>query len=112
MDNQKQYIQPEEQEEESHIDFKALFDALKRHKSLYWKVLPVTFVIACIITLSLPNYYTCEVQLAPELTTSRSSNSLSMLASQFGLKMGAGTMGSEALYPTLYPDLVNSTDDE
>ena len=38
MDNQKQYIQPEEQEEESHIDFKALFDALKRHKSLYQKI--------------------------------------------------------------------------
>lgn len=110
MDNQKQYIQPEEQEEESHIDFKALFDALKKRKKLYWVVLPIAFVVACIITLSLPNYYTCEVQLAPELTTSRSSNSLSMLASQFGLKMGAGTMGSEALYPTLYPDLVNSTD--
>ena len=110
MDNQKQYTEPEEQEEESRIDFKAMFDALKRRKSLYWKVLPVTFVVACIIVLSLPNYYSCEVQLAPELSTSRSSNSLSALASQFGLKMGSGATGSEALYPTLYPDLVNSTD--
>ena len=110
MDNQKQYTEPEAQEEESRIDFKAMFDALKKRKSLYWKVLPVTFVVACIIVLSIPNYYSCEVQLAPELTTSRSSNSLSVLASQFGLKMGSGAMGSEALYPTLYPDLVNSTD--
>lgn len=110
MDNQKQYTEPEEQEEESRIDFKAIFAALKRRKNLYWNVLPVTFVVACVIVLSLPNYYTCEVQLAPELTTSRSSNSLSVLASQFGLKMGSGAMGSEALYPTLYPDLVNSTD--
>ena len=108
MDNQQQNI--EIQEEESHIDFQALFAALKRRKKLYWKVLPITFVLACIIMLSIPNYYTCEVQLAPELTTSRSSNSLSALASQFGLKMGSGAMGSEALYPTLYPDLVNSTD--
>ena len=61
--------------------------------------------------LSIPNYYSCVVQLAPELTMSRSNNSLSALASQFGLKMGSGAMGnSEALYPALYPDLVNSTD--
>ena len=110
MDNQKQYTEPEEQEEESRIDFKAMFDVLKKRKSLYWKVLPATFVVACVIVLSIPNYYSCEVQLAPELTTSRSSNSLSVLASQFGLKMGSGAMGSEALYPTSYPDLVNSTD--
>lgn len=110
MDNQKQYTNHQKQKEENHIDFKALFAALKKHKSLYWKVLPISFVIACVIVLSLPNTYTCEVQLAPELTTSRSSNSLSVLASQFGMKMGTGTMGSEALYPTLYPDLVNSTD--
>lgn len=110
MDNQKQYIDPEEQEEESRIDFKALFEALKKRKKLYWIVLPITFVVACIIVLSIPNYYTCEVQLAPELSTSGSRNSLSALAAQFGLKMGSGATGSEALYPTLYPDLVNSTD--
>ena len=110
MDNQKQYIDSEEQEEESRIDFKALFEALKKRKKLYWIVLPITFVVACIIVLSIPNYYTCEVQLAPELSTRGSGNSLSALAAQFGLKMGSGATGSEALYPTLYPDLVNSTD--
>ncbi|MBR3618165.1 MAG: chain-length determining protein [Bacteroidaceae bacterium] len=111
MDNQQQYNEPQEQEEDSHIDYKAILAALKKRKSLYKKVLPITFVVACIIMLSIPNYYTCEVQLAPELSTSRSSSSISALASQFGLKMGSGVMGnSEALYPTLYPDLVNSTD--
>ncbi len=111
MDNQKQYTSPQKQKEENRIDFKALFAALKKHKSLYWKVLPISFVIACVIALSIPKYYTCVVQLAPELSTSRNSNSLSALASQLGMRMGtATTMGSEALYPTLYPDLVNSTD--
>ena len=110
MDNQKRNIDPQKQKKENHLDIKALFVALMKHKNLYFKVLPISFVVACVIVLSLPNYYTCEVQLAPELTTSRSSNSLSVLASQFGMKMGTGTMGSEALYPTLYPDLVNSTD--
>ena len=111
MDNQKQYIELEERGDKSHIDFKALYGALKKHKSLYWKVLPASFVVACVIVLSIPKYYTCEVQLAPELTTTRNSGSISALASQFGLKMGMGTMGnSEALYPTLYPDFVNSSD--
>lgn len=106
--NKPQYI---EQEEESSIDFKAIFDALLKHKKLYYKVLAITFVVSCIYTLSLHNYYTCEVKLAPELSTSRSSSSLSALAMQFGLKMGSGIMGnSEALYPTLYPELVSSTD--
>lgn len=109
QDNQQQYIEP--QEEESSIDFGAIFAALKKHKKLYKKVLPITFVLACIYMLSIPNYYQCEVKLAPELTTSRSSNSLSALAMQFGLKMGSGIMGNtEALYPTLYPELVSSTD--
>ena len=55
MDNQKQYIDPEEQEEESRIDFKALFEALKKRRKLYWIVLPITFVVACLIVLSIPN---------------------------------------------------------
>lgn len=112
MDNQKIYTEPLEQEEGgSRIDFKALFDAMKKHKSLYWKVLPISFVLACIIVLSLPNKYTCEVLLAPELSTRRSTASISALAQQVGLKMGSGTLGNtEALYPTLYPDLINSSD--
>ena len=61
--------------------------------------------------ISLPNKYTCEVLLAPELSTRRSTASISALAQQIGLKMGSGTLGNtEALYPTLYPDLINSSD--
>lgn len=111
MDNQKQYTEPNKKKEEHRVDFRALFGVLKKYKRLYWIVLPIAFVFACIIALSIPVYYTCEVQLAPELSTSRSGSSLTSLAAQFGLKMGTGTVGnSEALYPTLYPDLVNSTD--
>lgn len=99
------------QEEESGIDFGAVFGAMKKHKRLYYKVLPLTFVLACIYTLGLRNYYTCEVKLSPELSTKSSrSSSLSMLASQFGMNLGNSAMGSEALFPTLYPDLMNSTD--
>ena len=100
-----------EQEEESSIDFGAILAALKKHKKLFKKVLAITFVVACILMLSIPNYYKCEVKLAPELNTSRSMNSLSAMAASFGLKMGTGAMGNtEALYPMIYPELMGGTD--
>ena len=105
---EKQFIN---QEEESSIDFGLLFGALKRRKRLYYKVLPIAFILACIYTLSIPNSYNCEVKLSPELSTRRSSASgLASLASQFGMNLGSAAMGSEALFPTLYPDLMNSVD--
>ena len=95
----------------SSIDFNQLFAALKKHTGLYKKVLPVAFVVGCIIMLSIPNKYICEVKLAPELSTSRSVSSLSAMAAQFGLKIGAGAMGNtEALYPMIYPELIEGTD--
>ena len=108
MNNQEQNIESQEQDQ---IDFKRVFECLKKHKKLYQKVLPIVFVVACVIVISLPNKYTCEVLLAPELSTRRTTASISALAQQVGLKMGSGTLGNtEALYPTLYPDLINSTD--
>ena len=99
------------EQEESSIDFGAIFSAMKKYKGKYKKVLAITFVVACILMLSIPNTYTCEVKLAPELSTSRSMNSLSAMAASFGLKMGTGAMGNtEALYPMIYPELMGGTD--
>lgn len=98
------------EQEESSIDFGAIFGAMKKHKRLYYKVLAITFVVGCILMLSIPNYYKCEVMLAPELSSSGSRNSLSSLAASFGMKIGTGAVGNEALFPTLYPDLMNSVD--
>jgi hypothetical protein len=99
------------EQEESSIDFAAIFSALKKHKKLYKKVFLWTSLFAVVFTLSLHNYYTCEVKLAPELNTSRSMNSLSAMAMSFGLKIGTGAMGNtEALYPMVYPELMDGTD--
>lgn len=96
-------------EEESSIDYAALWAAVKRRKRLYAVVLPVAFVLACIYALGLPNYYTVQVKLAPELSSRSSSSSLSALASQFGVNVGSGSR-TDALFPSLYPDLMNSVD--
>lgn len=99
------------EEDSPSIDFSKLFGDIKKHRKLYYKVLPITFIISAFLLLSIPNYYRCEVMLAPELSSSSNTNSLLSLASSFGLKIGSNMKGnSEALFPTLYPDLMNSVD--
>ena len=97
--------------QESSIDFGKIFKDILKHKKLYYKVLPITFVIAAILLLSLPNYYKCEVKLSPEMSGSGSKSGLLSLASSFGVNLkGALGNSTEALFPTLYPDLMNSVD--
>ena len=99
-----------EEEEESSIDFGKIFQDLLKHKMLYLKVLPVAFVLAAIYALSLPNYYECTVKLSPEMSGARSTSGLASLASSFGVNIGSATAGADAIVPTLYPDLMNSSD--
>lgn len=96
-------------EETSSIDFMKIFKDLLKYKKLYYKVLGITAVVAVIYTLSQPNYYKVTVKLSPELNSRRSSNSLASMASMFGVNLrGAAGNTTEALFPTLYPDLMNS----
>ena len=110
IEENKNIEQQEINQEEFSIDFAKLFQDILKYKKLYYKVLPITFIVSAILLLSIPNYYKCEVLLAPELSRASSSNSLLSLASSFGIKMGSGSVGNEALFPTLYPDLVNGVD--
>ena len=98
-------------EEQSSIDFGKIFKDLLKHKKLYYKVLPVAFILAAIYALSLPNYYSCTVKLAPELGGNmKTGGSLASLASSFGVNLGGAQQGADAINPTLYPDLMNSVD--
>lgn len=98
-------------EEESSIDFGKIFKDLLKHKTLYYKVLPVAFILAAIYALSLPNYYTCQVKLAPEHGAgAKTGGGLASLASSFGVNLGGAQAGADAITPTLYPDLMNSVD--
>lgn len=98
-------------EEESSIDYGKIFKDLLKHKKLYYKVLPITFVIAAILLLSIPNYYKCEVKLSPEMSGSGNKSGLASLASSFGVNLkGALGNSTEALFPTLYPDLMDNVD--
>jgi hypothetical protein len=94
--------------EESSIDFRKILKDLLKHKKLYIVTIVITFVVVAVFSLALPNYYRCTVKLAPELSGSKSSGGLAAMASTFGVSLP--TNASEALYPTLYPELVNSVD--
>ena len=86
-----------------------LWQDVLKHKKLYAVVLAATFLIVALFTLGVPNYYRCEVKLAPELSGSnRSRSGLASLASNFGINLGSNNNGVDAIFPTLYPDLMNS----
>jgi uncharacterized protein involved in exopolysaccharide biosynthesis len=97
------------EKQKSSIDYGKLLQDLLKHKKLFYKVFAITFVVACVYALSLPSYYKCKVTLSPEMSTTRSSSSLASLASSFGVNLKGMSNNSEALFPTLYPDLMNST---
>ena len=86
-----------------------LWQDIKKHKKLYYKVLSITFIVSAIIMLSIPNYYKCTVMLAPELSGgNKSTSGLASLASSFGVNLGSANSGMDAILPTFYPDLMNS----
>ena len=98
--------------EESSIDFGAIWKAIVKYKKLYYIVLGVAFVFGFIIAKSIPATFKCQVVLAPESGGGSSSmGQLASLASSFGVSIGGGgSQGGDALTPTIYPDLMKSTD--
>jgi len=85
-----------------------LWQDIKKHRKLYYKVLGITFIISAIIMLSIPNYYKCTVMLAPEIPGgNKGTSGLASLANSFGVNLNSAS-GADALMPNLYPDLMNS----
>ena len=85
-----------------------LWQDIKKHKKLYYKVLGITFIVSAIIMLSIPNYYNCTVKLAPEIPGgNKGTSGLASLASSFGFNLN-NVSGADAIMPNLYPDLMNS----
>jgi len=92
------------------IDFPRLWATLVRRKKTYFKVIPTVILVVWIISLGLPDYYKCKIQLAPEEDTGGSAGTLAMLASSFGVNLGGGSQSSDAITVMLYPDLLNSVE--
>lgn len=79
-------------------------------KKLFLVVSVITFILSCAIILPVPRYYTSSVELAPEITNVEGSGGgLSSIASSLGFNIGNG-MTTDAIYPELYPELMESND--
>lgn len=85
-----------------------LWQDVRKHWKLYCQVLGITSVLTVVYVLSLPNYYNCTVTLASEVSAANKKAGLSGLASSFGIDIGGGGTGTDALTPMLYPDLLQS----
>lgn len=81
---------------------------LLAHKKIIIRNCVVAGVVFAALILCVPRYYKCEVALAPEFDNSSASlGSFSSIASSLGINLGGG-MNSDAISPSLYPDLINS----
>ena len=69
----------------------------------------VAGIVGVALAFGTPKIYKSTVILAPEESGAGFSGSISSLASMVGMNMKIGQTG-DALYPEIYPDLMNSTD--
>lgn len=89
------------------IDLRVVFRKIWDNRRLFYKVLPIVFVLSCIYIFSQPRYYTSEAKLAPELENSLGGvGTLGDIASSLGFDLN-NMQTSDAITPLLYPDLMD-----
>ena len=97
----------EEKKEMEVIDLRVIFKKIWSRRKLFYKVLPITFVLSCAYILCIPRYYTSSLSLAPEIGGSAGmGGTLGSLASSFGIDLGSMET-TDAINPLLYPDLMD-----
>lgn len=87
------------------INLRLIIGKCWNNRQLFYKVLPIVFVVSCIYILSVPRYYSSETKLVPEMGNSLGGGALGDLASSFGIDLGS-MESSDAISPLLYPDLL------
>ena len=90
------------------IDVTAIIKAMIKNRKAYFIGIPVSFILSILIIMCVPRHYKSTAKLAPELS-SFSTGSLGELASSFGFDIGASS-NEDAIFPELYPDLIESND--
>lgn len=92
--------------EEKGIDLLELASTLwkQRRKLIVWSICGA--LVGLVIAFSIPKEYITTVRLAPEITEDKPSGGLGALASMAGFSTASAS--ADAVYPTLYPDVVSS----
>lgn len=93
------------------IDIVAIINNMLKEKMTLLVFMGTFLLVGIIYAISKPKAYTTNVVLAPEITsTSGMSQSISDMASSFGIDLGGKSSGMDAIYPDIYPDVLSSTD--
>ncbi len=87
------------------IDLRVITKKIWANKRLFYRVLPIVFIVSCIYIFSKPRYYTSDVKLAPEMENSSGGGTLGSIAASFGFDI-SDIQTSDAITPMLYPDLM------
>lgn len=94
---------------EDKIDLISIIKVLWKSKKLFIEVCSIALLIGVIVSFSIPKTYKAEVVLAPELSSGMNlSGSLSDIASMVGINVGNSNGAIDAIYPELYPEIVQS----
>lgn len=99
----------EQIENKNTFDLIAIWNKVWGSRKKFYITWAITFVLSSALILCVPRTYTSSVVLAPESQSEMANGSLGSLASSFGINIG-GIAGEDAIYPMLYPDVVNSAD--
>lgn len=89
-------------------DSESIIEKLKSKKKTYIIALSLALVLSIAWILPQPRIYNSEVTLAPEMSSMSGGSALGDIASSLGFDMG-NMETADAFYPTLYPDLLQST---
>ena len=88
------------------VDWGKVFKQIWSHRRIFYKTLPIAFVLSCAYIICIPRTYTTEACLAPEMDNSSASGALSSIASSLGFDLGE-MQTTDAINPLLYPDLMD-----
>ena len=92
------------------VDFIELLKVVGKDKLMMAVFLGIAAVLGLAVAFGTPKEYKASVMLAPESTTGNSlTSNISSIASMVGMDMDFGS-SSDAIYPELYPDLIESND--
>lgn len=89
------------------INLTELFKILWNRKLFILTVAFISGVIGFVLALDIPKQYRTVVTLAPESSESTLASAASSITSMLGMNLNAP--GADAIYPELYPDIINTT---
>lgn len=92
------------------IRLDVVFSIIWARRKKYLIPVGTTLIAFYLLMCCVPRYYSVKVMLAPEYETPSVGGGLSSLASMANINLGSLGGSNDAITPTIYPDLMKSTD--